>query len=45
MTKQKHTFATRYQQMKFDLPQSQMQNRFADVMLTYHKRNGAFIYN
>jgi len=22
-----------------------MQKRFADVMITYHKRNGAFIYN
>ena len=22
-----------------------MQNRFKDVMNTYHKRNGAFIYN
>ena len=22
-----------------------MQSRFANVMITYHKRNGAFIYN
>jgi hypothetical protein len=27
------------------LAQSSMQKRFSDVMITYHKRNGAFIYN
>ena len=27
------------------LTNQMMQNRFAKVMMTYHKRNGAFIYN
>ena len=27
------------------LTQKAMQKKFADVMITYHKRNGAFVYN
>ena len=42
VTKKKWVIIDRYQGV---VRENKMQDRFADVMITYHKRNGAFIYN
>jgi len=41
VTKEKKMVKT----MDLQLRQRPMQDKFANVMITYHKRNGAFIYN